>query len=99
MITYKIIENNNEYQITAWVDGHVEYYNFKGQFNDRKNGPAIYKITPKLTYKTWYKNGHMHNESGAARIFHDGGKEYWHNGKCYPDIISDDEWTILQIIE
>jgi hypothetical protein len=49
--------------------------------------------------KVFLKNYQYHNKSGAAMISKNREKVYWLNGKLYPDITSDEEWLIKQIIE
>jgi hypothetical protein len=41
----------------------------------------------------------VHRTDGPAKIFPDGKKEYYLNGIYYPNIKSDEEWLIKQIIE
>lgn len=51
----------------------------------------------------WYEdytiNGWYHNENGPARIWEMGYKQYWLYGIRYPEIKSDKEWIIKQLIE
>lgn len=47
----------------------------------------------------WYYNGLLHRESGPAKEYNDGRKEYYLNGNLYKNVSSDDEWLVKQIIE
>jgi len=57
--------------------------------------------------KHWYQNGERHRTDGPAidNNIYDGNKdwdyadqEYWLYGKYYPNIKTDEEWIIFQII-
>jgi hypothetical protein len=45
-------------------------------------------------YKSWHKEGKTHRETGPARIRISGDKEYYFEGKHYPNIQSDLEWLL-----
>jgi hypothetical protein len=79
----------------------VEFFNgtkewFLNNERHRENGPAI----DGRLLKVWYKHGKVHREDGPAVIFFDGSgiKQYHLNGTHYPDIKSDDELIIFNII-
>jgi hypothetical protein len=55
-------------------------------------------------YKEWFytKDSQIriiHRTNGPARMWEAGLKEYWLNDINYPNIKSDEEWLIKQIIE
>jgi hypothetical protein len=48
--------------------------------------------------KLWFFRGRCHRKSGPAVFWEDGRKEYWLDGVKYPEITSDEEWLLFQII-
>jgi hypothetical protein len=91
--TYKITENEIEYEIYDDINGVKHWY-----LNDlihRENGPAVESADG---YKAWYKYSKRHREDGPARIHSCGIEEYWLNGKHYTEITSNEEWLLFQII-
>jgi hypothetical protein len=48
--------------------------------------------------KVYHLNGLIHKTDGPAVIYSYGTKQYWLNDKYYPDITSDEEWLLFQII-
>lgn len=92
MNKYLIIENGIEYNVSELENGIHWYYNKK---HHREDGPAVELSNGT---KWWYKHGNYHREDGPAIINSDGSKEYWLNHIRYPNINSDDEWIIFQII-
>lgn len=48
--------------------------------------------------KCWYKKEKVHKEDGPA-VINDIAKFYYLNGEYFPNIKTDEEWIIKQIIE
>jgi hypothetical protein len=93
MKRYKIIEDGIEYEVRESSNGNKFWY-----LNDlyhRENGPAI-ELVDGTQY--WCKYGSSHRTDGAAAIYPSGLKEYQLNGFIYPNITSDEEWLLFQII-
>jgi len=61
----------------------------------REDGPAIERPDGR---KFWFQNGNLHRVDGPAVEHADGRKEYWLNDKRYPNIKTNEEWIIFQII-
>jgi len=76
-----------------YADGTKQWCQ-NGKFH-RIDGPAI--ECPNGT-KAWYQNGKYHRTDGPAIEYWNGEKLYCLNGKHYPDIKTDEEWSIFQII-
>jgi hypothetical protein len=92
MKKYKIIENGIEYDIQEYSNGdkHGDKHWFLNGY--------ICRAEHSNGCKAWYKNNKLHREDGPAVIFKSGTKEYWLNGKWYPDISSDEELLLASII-
>jgi len=78
----------------------VEYFNgnkywYQYGLLHRKNGPAIEFSNGD---KCWYQNGLCHRVDGPAMESPNEYKSYFLNGKDYPDIQTDEEWLIFQIV-
>lgn len=56
-------------------------------------GEYIVKYVDRAIF--FHKNKMLHNKNGAAKIWNDGYKEYYFDGKYYPNITSDEEWIKL----
>ena len=67
MKTYTVVESTN---------GNQSWRNQNGQL-DRSGGPAVIENGT----KSWYKNGKLHREDGAAIERNCGSREYWFNGE------------------
>jgi len=62
----------------------------------RLDGPAVEEINGT---KWWYQNGVLHRTDGPAVVSHvDGNDYYFLNNIEYPNIKTDEEWIIFQII-
>jgi len=70
-------------------------YWYKDNEFHRLDGPAIEYIDGTTI---WYQNGIVHRKDGPAVIYDNGKKEYWLDNIYYPDVNSDEEWLIFQII-
>jgi len=78
----------------------VEYSNgskcwYQNGLCHRADGPAIEHDSGA---KEWHQNGELHRTDGPAIEYEDGRKEYWLNNKRYPNIKTNEEWIIFQII-
>lgn len=93
MSTKIITEDGIKYDVMEDLNGYKCWY-YKDDIH-RTNGPALEHPNG---YKAWCKYGLYHREDGPARILSNGEKEYWLNGEHYPNISSDDEWIIFNII-
>ena len=87
-----------------------EYFTNKVKYGWEEDLPSQYMHFPmrktaiKYKFDGWYKayfneKSEFHRVNGPARMWEGGGKEYYLNGKFYPDIKTDEEWIIKQIIE
>jgi hypothetical protein len=90
-----IIENKISYDVCKI--GKCRFWHLNGELH-RENGPTVEGIND-FTYKAWYNHGKPHRIDGPAVIFTDGIKQYYLNGIWYPEITSDEEWLIKNIIE
>lgn len=88
-----IIENGVEYTVNEYSNGDKTWRNSKYQLH-RESGPAV----EDFEYKVWYKHGKIHREDGAAKIYSNGTKFYYLNDIQYPNILTDEEWLLFQII-
>jgi len=64
----------------------------------REDGPAKEYVNGT---EYWYQYGKLHREDGPAIVYYNGYKkykEYYLNDIYYPDISSDEEWIIFQIL-
>jgi len=76
-----------------FVDGTKHWY--QNDMWHRADGPAIENNSG---HKEWYQSEKCHRTDGPAVIWPNGDKEYWLNDKPYPNIKTDEEWIIFQII-
>ena len=72
LLTYKIIEDNIEYDVTN--NEYGDQYWRRNYVYDRVLGPAIIHARGD---KFWFRAGLMHNDSGPAFVSVDG-KKYWY---------------------
>jgi len=83
----KVYFITDEYGTTYW-------YKEGTYILHKDDGPAVEYIDGS---KFWFQNGRRHRIDGPA-VEYMRGKEYWLNDKSYPDIKTDKEWLIFQII-
>jgi len=76
-----------------WDSGTKEWY--QNGLCHRVDGPAVEDI---VGNKFWYQNGQRHREDGPAIEYENGNKYYYLNDECYPNIKTNEEWVIFQII-
>lgn len=83
-----------------------EYFSYKEKYGWDEELPQEFLILhdSKSKWSLWYKGwlnhvGVHHRVNGPARIWGGGAKEYHLNGKYFPDVKSDNDWIIKQIIE
>lgn len=73
---------------TFWYKENTDIYH-------KEDGPAIEYYTGE---KVWYKDGKCHRIEGPAVQYGNGTKQYWLDNIWYPDVKTDEEWIIFQII-
>jgi len=106
----KVYFEKNKYGTICWYkegtkiphreDGPAKEYSnrskewyYDGELH-RADGPAIDYIDG---YKEYWLNGLCHRKDGPAIILNGSGY-YYLNDKYYPNITTDEEWLIFQII-
>jgi len=77
------------------VFGNIRWYKEGTDILHRENGPAVEFANGT---KAWYQNGKYHRTDGPAIEYVDGNKYYYLNNKYCPDIKTDEDWLIFQII-
>lgn len=56
----------------------------QGEYHSIHDKPSVWEFVNKKWYfKSWYKNGLCHRETGPAIIWYNGYLQYWLNGDCY----------------
>jgi len=84
----KVYSKKDEY-------GNIRWYKTGTNLLHREDGPALEWNDGT---KWWYQNDRRHRTDGPAIEYINGFKYYYLNGKYYPDIKTDKEWIIFQII-
>jgi hypothetical protein len=75
----KIIENEKEYKVTTWNNGN-QFWSINGNLH-REKGPSVIRVYGYKGYKAWHQNGRYQRLGGPARIWSNGRKEWYINGK------------------
>lgn len=95
---YEIIENGIKYFILEdqfkVKNYHIGYDIFNCELHREINAAQEYPYGGKV----WYKYGKIHRTDGPALINDDGIKQYWLNNVPYPNVETNEEWILAQII-
>ena len=67
------------------------YHYVDGLYHSINDEPAV--INPN-GHKAWFKEDMWHRETGPARTWASGRKEYWFRNEVYYEITSDLEWLL-----
>jgi len=76
-----------------YADGEKRWY--QNGILHREDGPAIELASGN---RWWCQNGQFHRTDGPALEMKNNYKQYWLYGNEYPNIHSDEEWIIFQIL-
>lgn len=93
MFDYKIY-NDGKYIVCEFRDGS-KYWYLNGK-SHRESAPAIELA---IGTKYWYINGKCHREDGPAIENYYGKDLYYFNNIWYPNVKSQDEFIIAQLIK